>query len=85
MKGTTLKGDDSMAEVLHVMDHDDILFFTKDGSARNLKAYQVPEASRTAAGSAITQVGTCTHRRLPCVAAPRVIGQCNASQLHSLL
>ncbi len=56
MKGATLKGDDTMEDVLHVMDHDNILFFTQDGKVRSLKAYQIPEASRTAAGSAITQV-----------------------------
>lgn len=28
-KGATLKSDDSMEEVLHVMDHDSILFFTQ--------------------------------------------------------
>eukprot|EP00208_Stichococcus_sp_RCC1054_P004249 CAMPEP_0206139348 /NCGR_PEP_ID=MMETSP1473-20131121/5552_1 /ASSEMBLY_ACC=CAM_ASM_001109 /TAXON_ID=1461547 /ORGANISM="Stichococcus sp, Strain RCC1054" /LENGTH=919 /DNA_ID=CAMNT_0053533103 /DNA_START=196 /DNA_END=2955 /DNA_ORIENTATION=- len=55
-KGTTLRGDDSMSEVLHVMAHDSILFLTQDGIARSIKAYQIPEASRTAAGSAITQV-----------------------------
>ena len=38
------------------MSHDSILFFTEDGVARSLKAYQIPEASRTAVGAAITQV-----------------------------
>lgn len=55
-KGATLKSDDSMEEVLHVMDHDSILFFTQDGVARSLPAHQIPQASRTAQGSAITQV-----------------------------
>ena len=45
-----------MEEVLHVMSHDSILFFTEDGVARTLRAYQIPEASRTAVGAAITQV-----------------------------
>ena len=44
-----------MEEVLHVMSHDSILFFTEDGVARTLRAYQIPEASRTAVGAAITQ------------------------------
>ena len=44
-----------MEEVLHVMSHDSILFFTEDGVARSLRAYQIPEASRTAVGAAITQ------------------------------
>ena len=54
--GAKLKTDDSMEDVLHVMSHDSILFFTDDGIARGLKAYQIPEAARTAIGSAITQV-----------------------------
>ncbi len=55
-KGATLREDDSMGEVLHVMAHDSIVFFTQDGLARSIKAFQIPKASRTAAGSAITQV-----------------------------
>ena len=54
--GATLKRDDSMEDVLRVMSHDSILFFTDDGIARSLKAYQIPEASRVAVGTAITQV-----------------------------
>lgn len=54
--GATLKSNDSMEDVLHVMSHDSILFFTDDGIARSLKAYQIPEVSRTAVGTAITQV-----------------------------
>lgn len=42
---------------MSVMDHDSVLFFTQDGVARSLKAFQIPEGSRTAIGSAITQVG----------------------------
>ena len=60
--GAKLKTDDSMEEVLHVMSHDSILFFTEDGVARSLKAYQIPEASRTAVGAAITQVLTLSLR-----------------------
>ena len=63
--GAKLKTDDSVEEVLHVMSHDSILFFTEDGVARSLKAYQIPEASRTAIGAAITQV-------LPAVLQDRV-------------
>ena len=53
--GAKLKTDDSVEEVLHVMSHDSIVFFTEDGVARSLRAYQIPEASRTAVGAAITQ------------------------------
>lgn len=55
--GAKLKTNDSMEDVLHVMTHDSILFFTEDGIARSLKAYQIPEVSRTSVGTAITQVG----------------------------
>lgn len=55
-KGATLREDDSMSEVLHLMAHDNVLFFTQDGSAHSIKAFKIPEASRTASGSAITQV-----------------------------
>lgn len=38
-----------------VMDHDTVLFFAPDGIVRSLKAYQIPQSSRTAAGSPISQ------------------------------
>lgn len=55
-KGATLREDDSMSDVIHLMAHDDVLFFTQAGSVHSIKAFKIPEASRTAAGSAITQV-----------------------------
>ena len=39
-----------------VMDHDTVLFFSPDGIARSLKAYQIPQSSRTAAGTPLSQV-----------------------------
>ena len=33
-----------------------VLFFAPDGVVRSLKAYQIPQSSRTAAGSPISQV-----------------------------
>ena len=56
--GAKLKGNDVVEDVLHVMDHDHVLFFTADGVARSIRAHQIPPASRTAQGTAITQVGT---------------------------
>ena len=56
--GAKLKGNDVVEDVLHVMDHDHVLFFTADGVARSIRAHQIPPASRTALGTAITQVGT---------------------------
>ena len=55
--GAKLKGNDVVEDVLHVMDHDHVLFFTADGVARSIRAHQIPLASRTALGTAITQVG----------------------------
>lgn len=56
MKGAKLKGDDSVDDVVQCNDHDTLLFFTSDGVVRSLKAHQIPQGSRTATGSAITQV-----------------------------
>jgi DNA gyrase/topoisomerase IV subunit A len=53
--GARLRDDDSIEEVAHVMDHDRVLFFFPDGTCRSLKAYQIPQSSRTAAGAPITQ------------------------------
>lgn len=49
--------DDTVEEVAHVMDHDTVLFFSPDGICRALKAYQIPQSSRTAAGTPLTQAG----------------------------
>lgn len=54
--GTRLKEDDSLEEVVSVNDHDNLLFFTNEGHAYAIRAYDVPEASRTATGTAITQI-----------------------------
>ncbi|KAL3143174.1 hypothetical protein ABBQ38_002033 [Trebouxia sp. C0009 RCD-2024] len=56
MQGAKLKGDDSVEDIVQCMDHDSVLFFTSDGVVRSLKAHQIPQASRTAIGTAITQV-----------------------------
>lgn len=56
MQGAKLKGDDSVEDVVQCNDHDSVLFFTSDGVVRSLKAHQIPQASRTAIGTAITQV-----------------------------
>lgn len=51
-----LKEDDSLEEVISVLDHDYLLFFTTQGRAYSLRAYDVPEGSRTSIGTAIAQV-----------------------------
>ena len=69
MQGAKLKGDDSVEDVVQCMDHDSVLFFTSDGVVRSLKAHQIPQASRTAIGTAITQVSfpvTMPPPPLPC-------------------
>lgn len=56
MRGTRLKDDDSVEEVQQVWDHQSILFFTPDGKVYSIKAHQIPEASRSAAGMIVSQV-----------------------------
>ena len=55
--GARLRGDgDGVGDVLSLNNHDTLLFFTKDGGVRSLRAYAVPEASRGAAGTAVTKL-----------------------------
>ncbi|PSC74003.1 DNA gyrase subunit A [Micractinium conductrix] len=54
--GARLKDDDSLDEVVYVNDHDHLLFFTTEGRAYSVRAYDVPEGSRTSIGTAVTQV-----------------------------
>ncbi|KAK9865144.1 hypothetical protein WJX84_006152 [Apatococcus fuscideae] len=54
--GARLRDNDSIEEVMHVMDHDHILFFTSDGIVRSRRAFQLPQGSRTSGGTPITQV-----------------------------
>ena len=56
--GTRLRDSDIMEQVLHVRDHDHLLFFTPSGVVHTLRAHQVPLASRTAAGAPAAQVGS---------------------------
>ena len=53
--GARLREGDGVEEVAPVMDHDTVLFFQPDGVCRSLKAHQIPEGSRTSAGTAIAQ------------------------------
>ena len=54
--GTRLREDDTVEEVVPAMDHDTVLFFTADGVVRSRRAWQLPEASRTASGAPLTAV-----------------------------
>ncbi|MBU1935260.1 DNA gyrase subunit A, partial [Patescibacteria group bacterium] len=54
--GMTTKDEDEIATIIHVMTHDDILYFTNKGRVFCLPAYEVPQASRTAKGQAIVNL-----------------------------
>jgi DNA gyrase subunit A len=51
-----LRDNDALEEVMTLMAHDTLLFLSARGRAHSVKAYKVPEASRAASGSAISQV-----------------------------
>jgi DNA gyrase subunit A len=51
--GLTTKEEDLVQQFFSTMTHADLLFFTSTGRAFQLKAYDVPVASRTAKGQAI--------------------------------
>ena len=54
--GMTTKDEDEIAQIMHVMTHDDIYYFTDRGRVFRLPAYEVPQASRTAKGQAIVNL-----------------------------
>lgn len=51
--GMTTKEEDFAVQMRVVSTHDEIMFFTNMGRAYMLKCYQIPEAGRTARGTAI--------------------------------
>ncbi|MFH1661521.1 MAG: DNA gyrase subunit A [Candidatus Falkowbacteria bacterium] len=51
--GLSTKEEDTVEFMFTVMAHSDILFFTTKGRVFQLKAYEIPQASRTAKGQAI--------------------------------
>ncbi len=51
--GATTKEEDVVDQLISCMTHNDMLFFTTKGRVFQLKAYDVPVASRTAKGQAI--------------------------------
>ncbi|MDE6686339.1 MAG: DNA gyrase subunit A, partial [Lachnospiraceae bacterium] len=53
IKGMTTIEDDYIEDLLMMTTHDYIMFFTNIGRTYRLKAYQIPEAGRTARGTAI--------------------------------
>lgn len=51
--GLTTRDDDFVEDLYIVSTHDNILFFTNKGKVFSLKAYEIPEGSRQAKGTAI--------------------------------
>ena len=51
--GGAIKEGDQIDKVLFAMTHDDLMFFSDSGKVFRLKAYELPESSRTAKGSSV--------------------------------
>ena len=51
--GLTTKEEDTVEQLVSCMTHNDLLFFTTKGRTFQLKAYDIPVASRTAKGQAV--------------------------------
>ncbi|OIO54207.1 DNA gyrase subunit A [Candidatus Peregrinibacteria bacterium CG1_02_54_53] len=56
VKGMTTKEEDEVLSLLHVMNHDDLLFFTNTGRVFKLPTYELPQGSRVAKGQAIVNL-----------------------------
>lgn len=54
--GITTREEDYVERLFVTSSHSDLLFFTNYGKAYSLKAYMIPEASRTAKGTAIVNL-----------------------------
>ena len=54
--GMTTREEDYAEKLLVTSTHDDILFFTNRGRVYSLKGYEIPEAGRTARGTAIVNL-----------------------------
>ena len=53
IKGMQTLDDDYIEELMMTTTHHYVMFFTNTGRVYRLKAYEIPEASRTARGTAI--------------------------------
>ena len=56
IKGMQTIEDDAVVDLFMTTNHSYILFFTNKGRAYRLKAYEIPEASRTARGTALVNL-----------------------------
>ncbi len=52
----TTKDEDFVEDIFITSTHDTIMFFTSEGKVYSLKAYEIPEGSRTARGTAIVNL-----------------------------
>ena len=53
LKGMNILDEDYIADLITINNHDYVLFFTNLGRVYQLKGYEIPEASRTARGTAV--------------------------------
>ena len=53
IKGMNILDEDYIADLITINNHDYVLFFTNLGGVYQLKGYEIPEASRTARGTAV--------------------------------
>lgn len=56
VKGMTTKEEDNIAYIRFAQTHDNFLFFTNKGKVYQLRAYEIPESSRTSKGAAIVNL-----------------------------
>ena len=56
IKGMQTIDEDYIEDLMMTSTHEDLLFFTSRGKVYHLKAYEIPEASRTARGMAIVNL-----------------------------
>lgn len=54
--GTTTRGEDFVTNLFTTSTHDYLIFFTNQGRAYSLKAYEIPEGKRQARGTAIVNL-----------------------------
>jgi len=56
IKGMSTIDEDYMTDLLMTTNHNQLMFFTNLGKVYTLKAYEIPEASRTARGTAVVNL-----------------------------
>jgi DNA gyrase subunit A len=66
IKGSETKEEDRIKDILIAKTHDTILFFTTSGQVHWLKVYQIPSASRYAAGKAIVNLLDIGDEKISC-------------------